>query len=504
MAAETINSTSQREQSRRDRSSPFDKFSAFLTPATKTWYGNLAIGAAVVTAAVPVAGMYAHFSGEVSFMDALPHYYNMASESQMLHLAKTFGPAALQGDAAALDAAFTALGDNAELVLLLMAVKKATKYGIENLTGVNGQHKSDLSDGSPINVYIDALGRVDPNNVFDKPHTRRLNMGATFDLNVRVAISDLRSTFIGKMISNNKIGEFHQGELDLLHSLVFTKMMGKHVPEIEKIYSHTLFQDPAFQSIFGNLDTLSKSLESNITNFSDFSLSVYRSLSGFEKEVFTPDPKIHGNMEQQQMLDDFNSMSVMAFKMGYEEVEQRKVMENVLNNIHSEISILMDSYPDGQIDTDQLEHINNVLSIGSTSLRHFDQGHAKTVYAPLYEALEKLQSQVKNACAITDSMGHSTVNIHNVVGLSSWIKAANTNQNENSLTQTLWENVIPSVNYDVNPHGLASKHLLKNIELYVQQKELTGQTFERGDAVALEIGHRAVYDHLANMSPSPS
>lgn len=480
-----------RQTMRTKKTNVYMAVAKFIEPATKTWYGQAALGATAVFLAIPVAALCATYTDPSLFPEAARHYASVATNSQFGQIFTGFGQSVIQQDSAMFYESLNNLASNPQLVAYLVGVKKMFNIAMADLTGDLGRNESKLSDGSPINLYRDALKLHDANNTFDKPYKRGVNISASWGMGVHKSIQGLRRTWLGRKITPDSNAKIHQGEIDLLHTLVFSKLMSERVPEINKINSHEMFKHPAFDFIFKNAETLSQALESNIKNFTGFSRSVFRSMSGFERDVLRIDPRLQGTNAEVARLDQFNKITGRVFADAYEEIEQRSSMKNVVSNINNELNILLENYPDGNIDTFQLDHIHNVLNIGSQSLQLFDEGHMPTIYAELYTRLSDIQSNVSQAIDQAQNQGLETVDVKTIPGISTWTNTLQKNS-EHSAEQNVWEMLIPNTPYEVNVDGVAAKRLLEEVKILAKRENAD----KNPEDVTLEIGRRAVFDHM--------
>lgn len=489
----TLGSNTPRQEIRTKLTAVADAIQA----ASKTKLGKVAIKSTALALAIPVSASYAHFADIAPFMDAIPHYYQQAEQSGVGDALKALANNILDPNTKSLMDAIELLVDsvNLELVAYMYGVNKMLDAGVESLSGDLG--RKDLSSGSPINIYREALNRYDTQNTFQKPASRIINFNAATGIGFQSAIQGLRSTSLGKKITSNKTGDIHQGEIDLLHTLVFSKLMAEHVPAISEIHSHDMFKQPGFDFIFENSETLSRQLEFNIENFNEFSISVFRSMEGLEKNVFTIAPDVNKSDISDAALEKFNPIASKALNDAYEEIEQRTVMKDVISNVNTELNFLLENYPDGVVDTFQLEHIQNVINIGSNSLKLFDEGHDPSIYAQLYTRLDVIQGSINRALTQASHNGSDTVNIKSTLsvgGLSSWVGVLQANKNK-PVEQQIWNKLMPSTPYDVNVNGVASRKLIEEVERLAKYQSLT-QNAANPKAVTLEIGRRAVFDHM--------
>jgi hypothetical protein len=404
-------------------------------------------------------------------------------------------------DMSAISEAGKTLSDNKELGIFLLTVTTAANYTLGYLNSDNGMRGAKLADGSALNLYKEHLQKFDVSKQFKPGNSRNTHFTGQGAIFIQRAVSALRTTWLGQVFGGNKRDKYTQAEVDCLQNLVFMELAKDCHPKIMEARSHRAYDHPVFEAIFKNAETLSQKLIPNIENYSQFSRSMYRSLSGLENDIFDLDPALGKNTNDAKVINQFNTLVLDALQAAYAEADQRKVIEHSIGQISEEISDLIEQYPDGKVEDFQAEHLLKMLSVASQSLMEFDKNHPETIYAPLYKQYNVMQEKLR--VAITQGRGKALshgahtafVDLTKTPGIQVWCQAPLPKNNDNSeAVSFIWKEVFGKDAIQ-NPtvDGVASAKLMTEIrEMALHRADGVGN---KADDVAVELGKRATFEY---------
>jgi hypothetical protein len=353
------------------------------------------------------------------------------------------------------------------------------------------ERATKIHDSSVLQFHLNALREHDPDLNLTRPKTSwtKLDWTALKDSTILKALQKMRGGFGGAIK-----GDFHQGEVNLLHTAVLMKL-GEHTIPGAANNTKALSRDKGFAYAFKNAETLAESLKDNIPRFGDFANSVYRAMKGFENQLVNVqtmaqhNPKLKG--ADKLFLKAYNEMVMNSSFLGQQEAQMRTAMTQTVDDIVS-LTRAANSRSGQGLDVHDSQKLAAALSSAIKSFDDYGKDHEATIYSPLQQkmsiALNDLHREMLNAhqadnpyISLSQCSTPLYEMIHNSLGANP--------------KEALWDAWMPHMKRDFDRDGLSAAHLMSNIKNSLDINiDISPEKMNANEAF-FEISQRALVDY---------